>query len=139
MNEIKPELLVVGQVRSSLADRRNCPKMEHEGGVEAVIAIDPAYAPAMEGLKVGQELVLLTWLHQAGREYLQVHPRGDKANPKRGVFSTRSPDRPNPIGMHKVTIKALNGLELTVFPLEAIDGTPIIDIKPFLGSSTLKS
>ncbi len=138
MDGIKPVLVVVGVIRSVLSDRENCPKMEHEGGVEAVIEIDPAYELALDGLEVGEELILLTWLHQAGREYLRVHPRGNKANPKRGVFSTRSPDRPNPIGMHKVTLKALNGLKLTVFPLEAFDGTPVIDIKPFLSSRTLK-
>lgn len=138
MHENNLELVVVGRVRSSLDDRWDCPKMEHEGGVEAVIEVDSAYTDALQGLAVGQELLLLTWFHLAERDCLQVHPRGDKANPKRGVFSTRSPDRPNPIGMHKVTLKALDGLRLTVFPLEAIDGTPIVDIKPFAGSSTLK-
>ncbi len=132
------ELVVIGRVRSELSDRWTGPKMEHEGGVEAVIEIDPAYEIAMDGLELGMELWLFTWLHQGEREYLQVHPRGDRSQPKRGVFSTRSPDRPNPIGLHRVTVKDVEGLQLTVFPLEAVNGTPVIDIKPFLTSRTLK-
>ena len=129
------QLRILGRVRSSLDDRWNCPKMEHEGGVEARIEIDPAVADALRGLEVGQELFLFTWFHEADRECLEVHPRGDVSRAKRGVFSTRSPDRPNPIGLHRVTLRSLEGLVLTVAPLEAIDNTPVVDIKPFASST----
>lgn len=120
----------VGVVRSSVTSTQNAPKMEHEGGVEAVIEILPQYREAMLGLQAGQPVILLTWLHQSDRSLLQVHPRGDVARPLQGVFNTRSPARPNPIGLHLTTIVALEADRITVFPLEVLDGTPIVDIKP---------
>jgi tRNA-Thr(GGU) m(6)t(6)A37 methyltransferase TsaA len=97
-----------------------------------VISLEPSYEDALQGIAVGDELVVLTWLHEADRGVLQVHPRGDETRPLTGVFATRSSDRPNPIGLHRVTVLGLDGLELTVGPLEAIDGTPVVDLKPVL-------
>lgn len=130
------KLVIVGTVHSALQDRTTAPKIEHEGGVEALLRIKGPYADAVKTLEQGQQVWLFTWLHQADRSYLEVHPRGDVTRPMRGVFNTRSPDRPNPIGMHKVRIVSLEqgagGVELRVAPLEAIDGTPVIDIKPVI-------
>jgi tRNA-Thr(GGU) m(6)t(6)A37 methyltransferase TsaA len=123
------ELKIIGFIKSDFKERKETPKQGTEGGIEAVIQIEKEFSEAMEGLKSGMEIVLLTWLHEADRSYLKVHPRGIESNPKRGVFSTRSPDRPNPIGIHPVTISSINGLEIKVYPLEAIDGTPLLDIK----------
>lgn len=100
-------------------------------GPEAWLEIDPAFADCLDGIKAGSELLLLTWLHQARRDILQVHPRGNPDNPRRGVFATRSPDRPNPIGLHRVTVLELAGpLRLRVAPLEVLESTPLIDVKP---------
>lgn len=125
-------LRIIGRVESSVKSRAEAPKMEDEGAPQAVVRIDPAYREAMLGMEPGKEAVLLTWLHQSDRSYLQVHPRGDKTREKRGVFATRSPDRPNPIGLHRVLLVAVDdGPEpsITVDQLEALDGTPVIDIK----------
>lgn len=124
----------VGVVRSSLADRSAAPRQGDEGAPDAVLAFDPTVRDALEGVAVGDELVVLTWLHQAARDVLQVHPRSDATRPLTGVFATRSPDRPNPVGLHRVTVVGIDGLELTVRPLEAIDGTPVVDVKPVLRS-----
>jgi len=126
-----PALLhAIGVVRSPLARRADAPRQGDEGAPDATILVDPAYATALEGIGVGDELVLLTWLHEADRSVLQVHPRDDESRPLAGVFATRSSDRPNPIGLHEVTVLGIDGLELVVGPLEAIDGTPVVDIKP---------
>ena len=122
----------IGRVESPLTDRESAPKQGHEGGPEAWIAFDPALAAALDGLQVGQRVIVFTWFHRADRAVLKVHPRSDPANPLTGVFATRSPDRPNPIGMHPVEILAIEGLRLRVSDLEAIDGTPVIDLKPEL-------
>jgi len=128
-----PALLhAIGVVRSPLARRADAPRQGDEGAPDATILVDPAYATALEGIGVGDELVLLTWLHEADRSVLQVHPRDDESRPLAGVFATRSSDRPNPIGLHEVTVLGIDGLELAVGPLEAIDGTPVVDIKPAL-------
>jgi tRNA-Thr(GGU) m(6)t(6)A37 methyltransferase TsaA len=128
-----PALLhAIGVVRSPLTRRADAPRQGHEGAPDATILLDPAYAEALEGIGVGDELVLLTWLHEANRSVLQVHPRDDASRPLAGVFATRSSDRPNPIGLHEVMVLAIDGLELAVGPLEAIDGTPVVDIKPVL-------
>ena len=120
----------IGTVRSSLRSRRDAPKQEFEGAPEATLAIDPSFAPALHGIAPGQELIVLTWLHRADRSILQTHPRDDPATPLTGVFLTRSPDCPNPIGLHRVTVVALEGPTLVrVSALEAIDGTPIVDLK----------
>jgi tRNA-Thr(GGU) m(6)t(6)A37 methyltransferase TsaA len=112
--------------------RADAPRQGKEGAPDARILLDRAYAEALEGIRVGDELVLLTWLHEADRSILQVHPRDDESRPLTGVFATRSSDRPNPIGLHEVTVLGIDGLELAVGPLEAIDGTPVVDIKPVL-------
>jgi tRNA-Thr(GGU) m(6)t(6)A37 methyltransferase TsaA len=128
-----PALLhAIGVVRSPLARRADAPRQGDEGAPDATILVDPAYATALEGIGVGDELVLVTWLHEADRSLLQVHPRDDASRPLAGVFATRSSDRPNPIGLHEVTVLGIDGLELVVGPLEAIDGTPVVDIKPVL-------
>jgi tRNA-Thr(GGU) m(6)t(6)A37 methyltransferase TsaA len=122
-------LHAIGIVRSPLATRADAPRQGDEGAPAATVVLEPAYADALEGVRVGDELVLLTWLHEADRNVLQVHPRDDETRPLTGVFATRSSHRPNPIGLHSVTVLAIDGLELAVGPLEAIDGTPVVDIK----------
>jgi tRNA-Thr(GGU) m(6)t(6)A37 methyltransferase TsaA len=128
------ELVIIGTIRSSITDRENAPKMESEpGAVRARIEIDPQYADGLDTMKPGSKLEIFTWFHLSDRKPLKVHPRGKENNPLRGVFTTRSPNRPNPIGLHRVTLVDIEEpLTLVVEPLEAIDGTPVIDIKPGL-------
>lgn len=123
----------VGRVESSLTDAESAPMQADEGAPGAWLAFDAALAQALHGLQVGQEVLLLTWLDRADRDVLQTHPRSDAARPLTGVFNTRSPDRPNPIGVHRVRIAAMDGTRVQVEHLEALDGTPILDIKPLLG------
>jgi tRNA-Thr(GGU) m(6)t(6)A37 methyltransferase TsaA len=111
------------------------PRQGDEGAPEAWLEIDPAAAPGLSSINVGDDLFLLTWLHLARRDVLQVHPRDDASRPLTGVFATRSQDRPNPIGLHRVTVLEIVGQKLRVASLEAIDGTPILDIKPVLAGS----
>lgn len=125
-------LAPIGRVRSPLSSRDQAPKFEDEDAPQAWIDLDPALAPALDGLAPGQRVQLLTWLHLSDRGVLQVHPRGNPGNPLRGVFSTRSPDRPNPIGLHEVTILDIRGASLLVDGLEALDNTPVVDIKPMV-------
>jgi tRNA-Thr(GGU) m(6)t(6)A37 methyltransferase TsaA len=123
----------IGYVRSTLTDRENAPRQGSEGAPEAWVEIEPPFTDALAGVASGDEVILLTWLHLADRDVLRVHPRGDPRNPIAGVFATRSPDRPNPIGMHRVRVLETDGrTRLRVFPLEAVDGTPVVDIKPVL-------
>ena len=129
------EPIAIGVVESSLTDPSAAPKQGHEGAPEAWIAIDPALAEGLGGIGAGDRVIVLTWLHRAQRDVLRVHPRDDPANPMRGVFSTRSADRPNPIGLHEVEVLALEGSRLRVRDLEAVDGTPVLDLKPVLGPS----
>lgn len=127
------ELRPVGRIRSPLKEREACPKQGEEGAPEAWLEIEPVFRDALDGLVVGQEILLLTWLHESRRVTLKVRRRGDPNGPLRGVFATRSPDRPNPIGLHRVRILELHdGDAMKVHPLEALDGTPILDIKPLL-------
>lgn len=126
------ELRPVGRVRSPLRSPAAAPKQGTEGGVEAWLDLDPELAPALDGVRPGQELLVLTWLHLADRGVLVVHPRDDPATPLRGVFATRSADRPNPLGLHRVTVLAADRTSLRVAPLEAVDGTPVVDLKPVL-------
>ena len=126
------ELRPVGIVRSKLKTRVECPKQGQEGAPAADVDIYPEYEDALEGIAAGSEILLLTWLDRADRGTLKVHPRGDRSLPMRGVFSTRSPSRPNPIGLHRVTVLVRLGCRLRVHPLEALDGTPLLDIKPVL-------
>jgi tRNA-Thr(GGU) m(6)t(6)A37 methyltransferase TsaA len=126
----------IGVVRSELKRLEDAPKQGSEGAPEAWLEIFPQFRDAIEGIKPNAELVILTWFHLADRSVLRVHPRGDPANPMRGVFSTRSPARPNPIGLHRVKVLEVDSRRgLRVHPLEAIDGTPVIDIKPAQGES----
>ena len=127
------ELVTVATVESPLADRASAPKQGDEGAPDAWLAFDGRYADALDGIATGDELLLLTWFDRAHRDVLRVHPRGDLTRAEQGVFNTRSPDRPNPIGLHRVTVLAIDGLRLQVSGLEALDGTPIIDVKPVLG------
>ena len=122
----------VAVVRSPLRDRADAPRQGSEGAPDAWIVLEPSFADALQGIRVGDQLVLVTWLHEADRTVLQVHPRDDETRPLTGVFATRSSDRPNPLGLHEVTVHAIDGLELAVGPLEAIDGTPVVDLKPVL-------
>lgn len=124
-------LEIIGYVRSDIKTRDDAPKQGNEGGIEVLVEIKEDYKDAMDGMSVGSEIILLSWLHAADRECQRVHPRGDETRPKRGVFTTRSPDRPNPIGLHPVTITEMNGCKIKVRPMEAIDGTPLVDIKNF--------
>jgi tRNA-Thr(GGU) m(6)t(6)A37 methyltransferase TsaA len=126
------ELRPIGVVRSPLDDLDAAPKQGPEGGDEAWIDLDPAYLEALDDVRVGDRLFVLTWLHLGERDTLKVHPRDDASNPLRGVFSTRSASRPNPIGLHEVEVLEVDGTHLRVAPLEAIDGTPVVDLKPVL-------
>jgi tRNA-Thr(GGU) m(6)t(6)A37 methyltransferase TsaA len=122
----------IGIVRSELTRLEAAPLQGDEGAPEAWLELEPTVAPGLVGLAVGDELVVLTWLHQARRDVLQVHPRGRMERLLTGVFATRSPDRPNPVGLHRVSVLEVAGRRLRVASLEAIDGTPIVDIKPVL-------
>jgi tRNA-Thr(GGU) m(6)t(6)A37 methyltransferase TsaA len=126
--EIRP----VGRVESPLRDRDSAPKQGFEGAPAAWLVFDEEVRAGLRDLAVGAEIILLTWLDRADRDVLVVHPRDDPANPETGVFSTRSQDRPNPIGLHRVLVEAIDGLRVRVRDLEAFDGTPIVDVKPVL-------
>lgn len=126
------EVRAIGYVESPLVDRETAPKQGTEGAPEAWLVFDPEVAEGVRDLAVGADVFVLTWLHLAQRDVLAVHPRDDPRNPETGVFSTRSSDRPNPIGLHRVQIAAIDGLRMLVRDLEAIDGTPIVDVKPVL-------
>jgi len=125
------ELRPVGRVESSLTDPATGPKQGDEGSPDAWLVFDQDVSQGLHNLERGAEIIVLTWLHRARRDVLRVHPR-DLANPKQGVFSTRSPDRPNPIGLHRVQIASIEGTKIHVRNLEALDGTPILDVKPVL-------
>jgi tRNA-Thr(GGU) m(6)t(6)A37 methyltransferase TsaA len=129
-NQNAHEIIPIGTVRSTLMNRRNAPRQGAEGAPEAWLEILPEYREAMEGLAVNDEILILTWLHLGNRETLKVHPRGIPENQLMGVFATRSPDRPNPIGIHQATILEIDGDRIRVSCLEAVDGTPVVDIKP---------
>jgi tRNA-Thr(GGU) m(6)t(6)A37 methyltransferase TsaA len=128
------DLVAVGTVESRLIDLASAPKQGDEGAPDAWLVFEERFADALDGIAAGDELLVLTWLHRAERNVLRVHPRGDPANREQGVFNTRSPDRPNPVGLHRVTVISIEGLRLRVRDLEAVDGTPIIDVKPPLRS-----
>ena len=124
----------IGYIRSQLTKLEDAPMQGDEGAPDAWLEITPQAAQGLSGIEVGDELILLTWLHLAQRDILQVHPRGDLNRPLTGVFATRSPDRPNPVGLHRVTVLEVADQKMRVAQLEAIDGTPIVDIKPVLAS-----
>lgn len=129
---IKP----IGVIRSDLANRETAPHQGHEGAPDAWLELHPTIAEGLQGIAVGNEIIVITWLHKAHRDILKVHPRRDTNRPQAGVFATRSPDRPNPLGLHRVTVLDIQGNRLKVGPLEAIDGTPLVDIKSVLRQST---
>ena len=126
------ELRRIAAVESSLTDAAAAPKQGDEGAPDAWLVFTPDVLPALEGIEPGDRVVLITWLDRGDREVLRVHPRDDAANPMRGVFSTRSADRPNPLGLHEVDVLAIEGDRMHVRPLEALDGTPVVDLKPVL-------
>ncbi len=126
------ELRRIATVESSLSDAAAAPKQGGEGAPDAWLVFSLDVLPALEGIEPGDRVILITWLDRADRETLRVHPRDDPANPMRGVFATRSADRPNPLGLHEVEVLAIEGDRMQVRPLEALDGTPVVDVKPVL-------
>jgi len=128
---IKP----IGFIRSDLKRREDAPRQGREGAPNALIEVLPSYVKALHRMQVGDEIIIISWLHRAQRNVMEVHPRGDASRPLTGVLSTRSPDRPNPIGLHRVKVFGTERGRLHVGPIEAIDGTPVIDIKPVIESN----
>jgi tRNA-Thr(GGU) m(6)t(6)A37 methyltransferase TsaA len=126
------ELVPVGSVESPLTDPATAPRQGDEGAPDAWLVFEPEVLEGLQDIHPGDRVIVLTWLDRAQRDVLRVHPRDDASNPLRGVFSTRSADRPNPIGLHEVEIAAVDGARIKVRNLEAVDGTPILDIKPVL-------
>lgn len=124
----------IGRVQSSLISTADAPRQGDEGAPDAYLVLHPEVQAGLDGVAVGDEIIILTWLHEADRTVLKVHPRGDLSRPEAGVFSTRAPSRPNPIGLHRVRVLDIAGVRLHVSGLEAIDGTPVIDLKPTLSS-----
>jgi tRNA-Thr(GGU) m(6)t(6)A37 methyltransferase TsaA len=124
------QLRAVGVVRSPLTERDQAPKQGDEGAPEAWLEFEPWVAEAVTGIAAGDELLVLTWLDRGDRDVLRVHPRDEESRPMQGVFTTRSSDRPNPIGLHRVRVLEADGLRLRVDALEALDGTPVVDVKP---------
>jgi tRNA-Thr(GGU) m(6)t(6)A37 methyltransferase TsaA len=120
----------IGFIRSDLKHVEDAPLFYTEGAPNARLELSPAYRDGLDRMQAGDEIIVLTWLHLARRDVLQVHPRGDPANPLTGVFLTRSPDRPNPIGLHRARVLAIDAGSLVIGPIEAVDGTPVLDIKP---------
>jgi tRNA-Thr(GGU) m(6)t(6)A37 methyltransferase TsaA len=134
-NRLDVQLRPVGTIRSTLKTRSEAPKQGSEGAPDAWLEVDASLADALDGLEVGDEILVITWFHEAHRDVLKVHPRSDPRNRLTGVFATRSPDRPNPLGLHPVVVRGIDGNRLRIGPIEAIDGTPVIDVKPVLKCS----
>ena len=128
------ELVAIGTVESELVDRGQAPKQGNEGAPDAWLSFSDEVVAGLDGLQVGDELFVLTWLHQSRRDVLRTRPRSDPANPERGVFSTRSPERPNPIGLHRVRVLEIDHQRFRVRNLEALNGTPIVDVKPVIAA-----
>ena len=128
----RAQLRPIGLIRSIIKKRSKAPKQGSEGAPDAWLEVKPFAAQGLDGLSVGDDIILITWLHQAKRDVLKVHPRSDRRRPLTGVFATRSPDRPNPLGLHRVTVRRITENRLRIGPIEAIDGTPVVDIKPTL-------
>ena len=133
MAESRYEIVPVGWVKSPLTEMAQAPMQADEGAPPAWLIFEAAVTDAIRDLRPGAEIIVLTWLDRADRSVLLTNPRGDPGNPMTGVFSTRSPDRPNPVGLHRVPVIAVDGLRVQVGALEALDGTPVIDVKPVLG------
>ncbi|GAA4626078.1 tRNA (N6-threonylcarbamoyladenosine(37)-N6)-methyltransferase TrmO [Actinoallomurus vinaceus] len=136
MTESSYEVRPIGRVESPLTDRASAPRQGDEGAPDAWLVFREDVHEGLRDLRVGDEVILLTWFDRAARDVLVVHPRGDLARQRQGVFSTRSPDRPNPIGLHRVTILAIEGSRILVKDLEALNGTPVVDVKPVLAQDT---
>jgi tRNA-Thr(GGU) m(6)t(6)A37 methyltransferase TsaA len=124
------QLQPIGLIRSTIKQRSEAPKQGSEGAPDAWLELNPLVAQGIDGLTVGDDIIIVTWLHRARRDVLKVHPRSDRTRPLTGVFATRSPDRPNPLGLHPVTVREVDKNRLRIGPIEAIDGTPVVDIKP---------
>ena len=129
----------IGHIRSTLRAREDAPRQGSEGAPDAWLDVDPAFARALLGITTGDEVIVVTWLHRADRNVLEVHPRDNPKAPLAGVFITRSPDRPNPLGLHRVTVREISGTRLRIGPIEAIDGTPVVDVKVVLGPASHRS
>jgi tRNA-Thr(GGU) m(6)t(6)A37 methyltransferase TsaA len=136
MNMTNFEVRAIGRVESSLTDLQSAPRQPDEGAPEAWLVFDPEVLDGLQDIRPGDNVIVVTWLDRARRDVLQVHPRGDTASALAGVFSTRSPHRPNPIGLHRAEVTAVDGRRVRVRNLEALDGTPILDLKPVLGRET---
>lgn len=132
MLENEYSLYPIGFIHSPLKRREEAPKQGNEGAPDAWLELNPAVAEALDGITVGDKIIIITWFHRSQRNVLKTHPRDDKNIPLTGIFATRSPDRPNPLGLHPVTVLEIEGNRLKVGPLEAIEGTPVVDIKPAL-------
>jgi len=135
MMETTYTIVPIGVIHSELASCEAAPRQGNEGAPDAWLEANSTVAEGLEGIAIGNEIILITWFHKAHRDILKLHPRGDKSMPLTGVFATRSPDRPNPLGLHRVTVLEIAGNRLRVGPIEAIDGTPVVDIKPVLPQS----
>ena len=134
-NDKRAQLLhAIGVIRSSIKHRSEAPKQGSEGAPDAWLEVNPGVAEGLAGLATGDEIIVVTWLHRAHRDVLKVHPRSNPSAPLTGVFATRSPDRPNPLGIHPVIVREVDKNRLRIGPIEAIDGTPVVDIKPALCS-----
>ena len=135
MNDSRYFVRPIGWVESALVDLDMAPRQGDEGAPDAWLVFDQAMTEGIRGLQPGTDVLVLTWLDRARRDVLAVHPRGDAARPETGVFATRSPDRPNPIGLHRVAIESIDGARMRVRNMEALNGTPILDVKPVLGAA----
>jgi tRNA-Thr(GGU) m(6)t(6)A37 methyltransferase TsaA len=132
MTGADPSLVPIGRVESPLTEPADAPKQGHEGAPEAWLVLESGVLEGLDGIEPGDRLIVLTWLDRARRDVLRVHPRDDPSNPERGVFGTRSADRPNPIGLHEVEVVSIDGERVRVRPLEAVHGTPVLDLKPVI-------
>jgi tRNA-Thr(GGU) m(6)t(6)A37 methyltransferase TsaA len=132
MTEANLSLIPIGRVESTLTDPAEAPKQGTEGAPDATLVLEPRVLAGLDGMVPGDRVIVLTWLDRASREVLRVHPRDDPSNPLRGVFGTRSADRPNPIGLHEVEVVSIEAERVRVRPLEALDGTPVLDLKPII-------
>ena len=135
MAENEYVLYPLGFLQSPLKEPGEAPRQGREGAPDAWLEVHASVAQGLEGIEVGDELIVITWLHRAQRDILKTHPRNDETRPLAGVFATRSPDRPNPLGLHRVTVREIAGNRVKVGPIEAIDGTPVVDLKPVLSTS----